>query len=116
MACQSIVASGAAPTELSVVIRFSPLVGLPDSLVRKDQREVCSLSRGLMSPKAQPLSALLRSGVRFLPRPLPAPPSTCLAAYLPSGSDTGLPCFACPPEWGRSSLSADDRLSTTEKA
>ena len=51
MACQSIVASGAAPTELSVVIRFSPLVGLPDSLVRKDQKEVCPLSRGVMSPR-----------------------------------------------------------------
>src|SRR5215510_6754196 len=116
MACQSIVASGAAPTEFSVVIRFSPLVGLPDSLVRKDQREVCPLSRGVMSSKAQLLSALLRNGVRFLPHPLPAPPSTRLAACLPIGSDTGLPCFACPPEWRRSSLSADDRLSTTGKA
>src|SRR5215468_9159570 len=112
MACQSIVASGAAPTEFSVVIRFSPLVGLPDSLVR----EVCPLSRRVMSPKAQLLSALLRSGVRFLPRPLPALLSTCLAACLPIGSDTGLPCSACLPEWGRPSLSADDRLSTTEKA
>src|SRR5688572_21319554 len=108
--------SEAAPTEFSVIICFSPLVGLPDSLVRKDQKEVCPLSRGVMSPKAQLLSALLRNGVRLLPHPLPAPPSTCLAAYLPSGGDTGLPCFACPPEWGRSSLSADDRLSTTGKA
>src|SRR5262245_2534891 len=116
MACQSIVASGAAPTEFSVVIRFSPLVGLPDSLVRKDQREVCPLSRGVMSPKAQLLPVLLRNGVRFLPRPLPAPLSTCLAACLPIGSDTGLPCSACSPEWGRSSLSADDRLSTTGNA
>ena len=89
MACQFIVASGAAPTENSVVIRFSPLVGLPDSLVRKDQREVCPLSRGVMSPKAQLLSTLLRNGVRFLPRPLPAPPSTRLAACLPIGSGTG---------------------------
>src|SRR5262245_50544299 len=89
MACQSIVASGAAPTEFSVVIRFSPLVGLPDSRVRKDQREVCLLSRGVMSPKAQLLSVLLRNGVRFFPRPLPAPLSTRLTAYLPNGSDTG---------------------------
>src|SRR5215468_3104205 len=69
-----------------------------------------------VSPKAQLLSVLLRNGVRFLPRPLPAPLSTCLAACLPIGSDTGLPCSACPPEWGRSSLSADDRLSTTGNA
>jgi hypothetical protein len=116
MACQSIVASGAAPTEFSVVIRFSPLVGLPDSLVRKDQREVCPLSRGVMSPKAQLLSVLLRNGVRFFPRPLPAPLSTRLTAYLPNGSDTGLPCSACPPEWVRSSLSAGDLLSTTGKS
>src|SRR5215475_12801225 len=44
-------ASWAAPTEFSVIICFSPLVGLPDSLVRKDQKEVCPLSRGVMSPK-----------------------------------------------------------------
>jgi hypothetical protein len=109
-------ASGAAPTEFSVVICFSPLVGLPDSLVRKDQREVCPLSRGVMLPKAQLLSIPLQNGIRFFPRPLPAPLSTYLTAYLPSGSDTGLPCSACPPEWGRSSLSADDRLSTTGKS
>jgi hypothetical protein len=43
--------SEATPTEISVVICFSSLAGLPDSLVRKDQREVCPLSRGVMSPK-----------------------------------------------------------------
>src|SRR5262247_1579084 len=116
MACQSIVASGAAPTEVSVVICFSSLVGLPDSLGRKDQREVCPLSRGVMSPKAHLLSITLRNGIRFFPRPLPAPPSTRLAACLPIGSDTGLPCSTYVSEWVRSSLSADDRLSTTGKA
>src|SRR5215475_930988 len=109
-------ASGAAPTEFSGVICFSPLVGLPDSLVRKDQREVCPLSRGVISPKAQLLSIPLRKGICFFPHPLPAPLSTCLAACLPIGSDTGLPCSACLPEWVRSSLSAGDRLSTTGKA
>src|SRR5215510_11833614 len=108
--------SEAAPTEFSVVICFSSLAGLPDSLVRKDQREVCPLSRGVMSPEAQLLSIPLQNGVRFLPHPLPAPLSTRLAACLPSGSDTGLPCSACPPEWVRSSLSAGDRLSTTGKS
>src|SRR5688572_12677292 len=102
--------SEVAPKEISVVICFSSLAGLPNSLVRKDQREVCTLSRGVMSPKAQHLSVLLRNGIRFLPRPLPAPLSTRLAACLPIGSGTGLPCFDCSPEWGRSSLSADDRL------
>src|SRR5215470_12567816 len=108
--------SEAAPTEFSVVICFSSLVGLPDSLVRKDQKEVCPLSRRVMLPKAQLLSILLRNGIRFFPRPLPAPLSTRLATCLPVRSDTGLPCSACPPEWRRSSLSADDRLSTTGKA
>jgi hypothetical protein len=75
-----------------------------------------SATGGVMLPTAQPLSVLLRSGVRFLPHPLPAPLSTRLAACLPMGSDTGLSCSACLPEWGRSSLSADDRLSTTGKA
>src|SRR5262249_29620697 len=116
MAGRFIFTSEAAPTEFSVVIRFSSLVGLPDSLVRKDQREVCSLSRGVMSSEAQLLSVLLRNGVRFFPHPLPAPLSTSLAACLPIRSDTGLPCSACLPEWIRSSLSAGDRLSTTGKA
>src|SRR5262249_57553051 len=105
--------SEAAPTENSVVICFSSLVDLPDSLVRKDQREVCMLSRGVMSPKAQLLSVLLRNGVRFLPRLLPAPLSTCLAACLPIGSDTGLPCSACLPEWPSSSLSPSYPISST---
>jgi hypothetical protein len=81
--------SEAAPTEFSVVICFSSLAGLPDSLVRKDQREVCPLSREVMLPKAQPLSIPLRNGIRFFPHPLPAPLSICLTAYLPRGSDTG---------------------------
>src|SRR5215510_7078564 len=116
MAGQFIFAAGAAPTEFSVVICFSPLAGLPDSLVRKDQREVCTLSRGVILPKAQLLSIPLRNGIRFFPRPLPAPLSICLTTYLPSGSDTGLPCSACLPEWVRSSLSAGNRLSTTGKS
>src|SRR5215475_14905705 len=66
-------ASGAAPTEFSVVICFSPLVSFPDSLVRKDQGEVCPLSRGVMSPKVQLLSIPLRNSIRFFPHPLPAP-------------------------------------------
>jgi hypothetical protein len=100
----------------SVVICFSSLAGLPDSLVRKDRREVCPLSHRVILPKAQLLSVLLQNGIRFLPRPLPVSLSTCLAARLPIGSDTGLLCSAYTPEWVRSSLSADDRLSTTGKA
>jgi hypothetical protein len=107
---------GGCTTEFSVIICFSPLVGLPDSLVRKDQKGVCPLSRGVMSPKVQLLSIPLRNGIRVLPRPLPASLSTCLAACLPNGSDTGLPCSACLPKWVRSSLSAGNRLSTTGKA
>jgi hypothetical protein len=55
-----------------------------------------------------PVSALLPSDLRFLPRHLPAPPSVSLTAALPrTRSDTGLPCSVgmttkglgslCPP-------------------
>jgi hypothetical protein len=88
-----IFASGAAPTEFSVVICFSPLVGLPDSLVRKDQREVCPLSRGVILPKAQLLFIPLRNGIRFLPHPLTASLSICLTAYLPHRERYGLTVF-----------------------
>src|SRR5262245_6955884 len=111
-----IFASEAAPTGFPVVICFSSLAGLPDSLVRKDQKEVCPLSRGVMLPKAQLLSIPLQNGIRFFPHPLPAPLSTRLTACLPIGSDTGLPCSPCLPKWMRPSLSAGDRLSTTGKS
>jgi hypothetical protein len=57
---------------------------------RQHPREVGPLSRGVMSPRAQLLSGPLQAGVRFLPRPLPAAPSTHLAARLPSREGYGL--------------------------
>jgi hypothetical protein len=68
-------------------ICFAPRAGWLSVHVRQHPREVSSLSRGVMS---QPLSGPLRAGVRFLPRPLPAAPSTRLAAGLPSREDDGL--------------------------
>ena len=56
----------------------------------KDPREVGPLSHGVMSPQAQLLSGPLQVGIRFLPRPLPAAPSTRLAARLPSREGYGL--------------------------
>jgi hypothetical protein len=51
--------------------------------VRQHQREVCSLSCGVMLPVAQPLSAPLQRGLRFLPPLLPAVPSAHLAVRFP---------------------------------
>lgn len=53
------------------------------SLVTEDHGEVCPLSGGVMSPTAQPLSALLPSGFRLLPAPSPAAPSAILADRFP---------------------------------
>jgi hypothetical protein len=51
----------------------------------RDQVEVCPLSRGVMLPVwgAQPLSAPLQDGFRFLHHPLLAVPSVRLAARFP---------------------------------
>src|SRR5262249_48738036 len=87
----------------------------PGSLVTPDQREVCPLSRGVLS---QPLSAPLQGGNRFLPPPLPAAPSARLAARFPStplvygaGRTTGLPRWADVLDWlGRISTPVARRL------
>src|SRR3954469_25857641 len=69
---------------------FAPCAGWLTGHVRQHPREVCPLSRGVMSPQAQLLSDPLRAGLRFLPRPLPAAPSARLAAGLPSREDDEL--------------------------
>ena len=68
-------------------ICFAPRTGWLSVHFRQHPREVSSLSRGVIS---QPLSGPLQSGLRFLPRPLPAAPSTHLTARLPSREDDGL--------------------------
>ena len=72
------------------------LLCLPSQLFRRSRaetpREVSPLSRGVISPGAQPLSARLPDGIRFLPPPLPAVPSaTTLRRAYPEGRTTGLP-------------------------
>ena len=62
---------------------------------------------------AQSLSNLLPAGLRLLPPPLPAGLSAPLTSCFPEGNPTGLPCFVCVPEWGRSALFADSFLVTT---
>ena len=71
-------------------ICFAPCAGWLTGHVRQHPREVGPLSRGVMSPQAQPLSGPLQAGLRFLPRPLPAAPSARLTAGLPSREDDGL--------------------------
>ncbi len=70
--------------------------------------EVCTLSREAMSPlSAQPLSALLLSGIRFLHPPVPALPLVCLAIHLPHWEEYGVPTFRIHThERRRSRLSA----------
>src|SRR5205809_7463543 len=99
MECQPGTTSGAAPAsacaaDISALLPES--VG-QDSLVTKDQREVCRLSPwGDVAAEAQPLSAPLQNGLRLLPPPLPAAPLARLAVCFPSGL----------PHWG------DDGLTT----
>jgi hypothetical protein len=98
-----------------------PLEGaLPSSLVTSDQAQVCSLSCGVMLPcrlahsrcgQAQPLSAPLQGGLRFLRPPLPTAPPTRLAARFPSGRTTGLPRSVPVPAWVRFCLSAGGATS-----
>ncbi|MDD5581576.1 MAG: hypothetical protein PHY16_20215, partial [Methylobacter sp.] len=66
--------------------------GSTHSLVTRDHKEVCPLSRGVTF---KPLSTRLQGGISFFLVPLPAPPSASLAVRLPDvpGGDTGLPCF-----------------------
>ena len=76
----------------SVHLLFFCKRGSTNSLVTRDHKEVCPLSRGVTF---KPLSARLQGGIRFFLIPLPAPPSASLAVRLPDvpGGDTGLPCF-----------------------
>src|SRR6266446_7994869 len=100
MACQPRGTSGAAPASVAAADISACLpesVG-QGSLVTKDQREVCRLSPwGDVAAAAQPLSALLPSGLRLLPPPLPAVPSAYLAVRVPSRlsrwGDDGLTTF-----------------------
>jgi len=80
--------------------------------------EVCPLSRGVMLPvwEAQPLSAPLQSGLRFLHLPLPAALSASLTVRLPVGRATGLPRSARVPAWGRSLLYTGGAPSATDDA
>src|SRR5262249_40357359 len=113
MACQPVARSGAAPAGVAAAdICLSPLAGWPGSLVTKDQREVGALSGGVLSPWAQPLSASLPGGLRFLPPPLPAAPPVGLAASSPHVREaTGLPRSVAVAAWVRSCLSAGGATS-----
>jgi hypothetical protein len=66
-----------------------------------NQEEVCPLSRRIVS---QSVFRPLQSDVRFLLYPLPASPLHDLAAWLPQGSNAGLPRSTCVTEWVRSLL------------
>ncbi len=72
-----------------------PNAGWRSSPVRPHQREVCSLSGGVMS---QPLSGRLPAGLRFLPPPSPAALSARLTARFPVREDDGLTTFR---RWNR---------------
>ena len=85
----SVVAAAPAKDHCSPADRSAslPNAGWLTVHARRHQREVCSLSGRVMS---QPLSGPLPTGLRLLPRPLPAAPSTRLAARFPRREDYGL--------------------------
>jgi len=64
----------------SIHLLFSRKKGSTHSLVKRDLREVCPLSRGMLFP---PLSIRLQDGLCFFPIPLPALPSAFLTVRLP---------------------------------
>ena len=109
MECQSGARSGAAPAGISAADISACLpesVGR-GSLVTEDQREVCPLSGGVMSPGGStPIRSI--TDRRSLPpssftrRPIG---SSCESLSL-AGRTTGLPRFADMPGWGRSQLFA----------
>src|SRR6266487_7076411 len=68
------------PSVVSVVICFTSLIGSSNVLARKDQREVCPLSREGMF---HPLSIPLQVGFCFFPHPLPTMPWVFLAKGFP---------------------------------
>jgi hypothetical protein len=101
-ATEVISVAGAAPARVIATPRHicdAPCAGWLTVHARRHQREVCPLSRGVMS---QPLSAPLQVGIRFLPPPLPATPSAHLATRFPKGRATGLPRCVAETAWVRS--------------
>jgi len=82
----------AAPAAVAAVICFASLVGLPCSLVPKDQREVCPLSRGMAGCPLHPYPLYYRAA--FACSLLLYPPSYQLALRVAfhEGRTTGLPC------------------------
>ena len=93
-------------------ICFASYAGWLSFYIRQHQREVCPLSRGVMSKL---LSAPLQGGLRFLPPPLPAAPSPPLRLAFPHGRATGLPRSADVTERVRSCLWAGGTSSTAEE-
>src|SRR5215475_1918846 len=97
MACQSVGSWETAPAALAAcavgiaVICCASSAGCSGVLVMKDQTEVCPLSRGVMLPRAQPLSLPLPEGLRFFRPPLPAALSVGLTVHVPWRERYGLP-------------------------
>jgi len=110
-ATEVISVAGAAPARVIATPRHicdAPCAGWLTVHARRHQREVCPLSRGVMS---QPLSAPLQVGIRFLPPPLPATPSAHLATRFPKGRAAGLPRCVAETAWVRSRLYAGGSTS-----
>ena len=72
----------------SAFICFSSFEGSINSLVKKDQVEVCMLSHGMIL-FPQSLSNPLQAGVRFFYHPLPHPHRLPLRVAFPFGRDMG---------------------------
>ena len=104
-----------APAGIPAVICFVSLIGLPSSLVKKDQVEVCSLSRRMMLPEdAIPILPITGRHLSctdkyrafaFSTLPYPQPYRLALrlafpSSSLPSGRAMGLPRSTLKPSNG----------------
>src|SRR5919197_1898041 len=106
MACQSTSGGETAPAVVAAVICLVSLIGCASVLVRKDQREVGPLSRGVMLPRRNPYPPHYRTA--FACSLLLDPPcdGRTLRRAFPDGHMTGLPRSAYTPGWVRLCLFA----------
>src|SRR5947208_15633258 len=107
MACQFSVSLVTAPAGVAIAdICLVSSVGFSNSLVTKDQREVCPLSRGVMLLVLNPYPPRYRAAFAFSLLLYPPSHGLALQSAFRWGRTTGLPCSASVPEWGSSALSA----------
>ena len=102
MAHQSTSRWATAPAGVPAVICIVSLIGLPSSLVKKDQMEVCPLSRGviLFICELNPYPSHYKTAFAFSIILCPPPHRLPLRVAFPCGRSTGLPRSTLKPSNG----------------